>query len=75
MSTRYVGPGDGICLRDLADPNTTVKQLLWGDFLNVVAEQGDLLKVAWGSTPDGQPQHYWVKRAETTEARPLEVVF
>ncbi|MGI8985039.1 MAG: ComEC/Rec2 family competence protein [Acidimicrobiales bacterium] len=63
----FAGLGD-VYLRN---PTTKrkVKQLLWGDFLNVVGTDGDYFEVRWGT------QRYLVRRDECQDERPLEVVF
>lgn len=52
------------------------RQVLWGDFLNVVEDDsGDgWLKIAWG-TSSGQPAHYFARADETSMDRPLEIIF
>ncbi len=52
------------------------RQVLWGDFLNVVEDDsGDgWLKIAWG-TSSGQPVHYFARADETSMDRPLEIIF
>ncbi|HSW04912.1 hypothetical protein, partial [Aquabacterium sp.] len=75
MSIRFAGPGDDVYLRDLNDPSKKLKQILWGDFLNVVEETPDLLKVSWGKDKTGNPVHFWVRRQDTQAERLLELVF
>ena len=64
---KFAGQGD-VYLRN---PTTRkkAKQLLWGDFLNVVGTDGDCFKVKWGTA------HYLVRQADCVDERPLEVVF
>ena len=59
-----------VFLRELADRRTKVRQLLWGDFLNVEEELDGGFKVRWG-----REGHYWIRREDTQDTRPLEVVF
>jgi len=67
---KFVGASDKVFLRDLSDRRKKVKQLLWGDWLNVVEETADgWAKVKWGAT------HYWLPRGQVQDERPLEVVF
>src|SRR5688572_27508678 len=65
---RFAGRGD-VYLRRLDGRRKKVKQLLWGDFLNVVETDDEWCKVKWG------PDHYWIRQQDTEEERPLEVVF
>lgn len=64
---KFAGQGD-VYLRDLATKKKA-KQLLWGDFLNVVETDGELFKVKWGT------ERYWVRQEDCGDERPLEVVF
>jgi beta-lactamase superfamily II metal-dependent hydrolase len=67
---KFVGASDKVFLRDLTDRKKKVKQLLWGDWLNVVEEGPDgWAKVKWGR------EHYWLPRDQIQDERPLEVVF
>ena len=65
---KFAGRGD-VYLRHLDDRRKKIKQLLWGDFLNVVETDGEWFKVKWGR------EHYWIRQADTLDERPLEVVF
>ncbi|MGH9222647.1 MAG: ComEC/Rec2 family competence protein [Acidimicrobiales bacterium] len=57
-------------LRHIDDRKKKVKQLLWGDFLNVEEETADgWFKVKWGQ------DRFWVRQQDTQDERPLEVVF
>lgn len=59
-----------VYLRDFDDPRKKVKQLLWGDFLNIEEETADgLAKVRWGD------ERYWIRQEDCQDERPLEVVF
>ncbi len=64
---KFAGQGD-VYLRDLTT-RRKVKQLLWGDFLNVVVSEGDFFKVKWGT------EHYLIRQSDCLDERPLEVVF
>lgn len=63
----FVGKGEVY----LHDPDTKegVKQVLWGDWLNVVESDGDWHKVSWGE------RFYLVRKQDCVEEGPLEVVF
>lgn len=65
---KFAAPGD-VYLRDIDDRAKKVKQILWGDWLNVEEESGGWSKVRWGR------EHFWVKSSECQDERPLEVVF
>jgi beta-lactamase superfamily II metal-dependent hydrolase len=65
---KFAGRGD-VYLRHADDRRKKVKQLLWGDFLNVVETDGDWFKVKWGQ------ERYWIRQADTQDERPLEIVF
>ena len=54
---------------------TKVKQVLWGDWLNVESEESDgWLKIKWGPNSDN-PQTYYIPKEHTSETRPLEIIF
>ncbi len=63
----FVGRGE-VYLRD---PGTkkAVKQVLWGDWLNVVESDDKWHKVKWG------PKIYAIRKEDCLEEGPLEVVF
>ncbi len=66
---KFAKQGD-VYLRDRNDRRKKVKQLLWGDFLNIDEDSGDgWLKVRWGQ------ERYWIRQEECQDERPLEVVF
>lgn len=69
---RFAGRGK-VFLYDVSETSgrkVKAKQMLWGDYLNVVEEVDETwAKVKWGS------QRYFVKREDLTEERPLEVIF
>ncbi|TDH38047.1 MBL fold metallo-hydrolase [Pseudohoeflea suaedae] len=52
-----------------------VRQVLWGDWLNVDGEEPDgRLRIIWA--PKGpKPQTLYIPKAHTTDTRPLEIVF
>ena len=66
---RFAKQGD-VYLRHIDDRRKKVKQLLWGDFLNIEEETADgWAKVKWGR------DRYWVRLQDCQDERPLEVVF
>lgn len=66
---KFAGPGD-VHLRDLANRKKKIRQLLWGDWLNVEETTDDgWFKIKWGKS------QYWVKASECQDERPLELVF
>ena len=66
---KFAIQGD-VYLRDIENRGRKVKQLLWGDFLNVEEETTDgWAKVKWGA------DRYWVRQQDCQDERPLEVVF
>jgi beta-lactamase superfamily II metal-dependent hydrolase len=66
---KFAARGD-VHLRDLDNRNKRVKQILWGDWLNVEEETADgWSKVKWGD------QRYWLRTSDCQDERPLEVVF
>lgn len=77
MTVRYAGWGDQVFLLETDPPHAPARQLLWGDFLDVVEELdgGTMLKVRFGRDAQGRPRHWLIPRAQTESARPLEVVF
>lgn len=68
--------GKKVFLYKEKDLGKKARQVLWGDFLNVVEDDnGDgWLKIAWG-TSSGQPLHYFARADETSVDRPLEIIF
>ena len=52
-----------------------VRQVLWGDFLNVIDETADgRFKIIWG--PNGpNPRELFIPVEDTQEERPLEIIF
>lgn len=64
---KFAKRGD-VYLRDLTTKRKA-KQLLWGDFLNVVGTDGDSFRVKWGN------ERYLVRQDDCVDERPLEVVF
>ena len=58
-----------------ADRKKKVRQVLWGDWLNIAGEEADgWLKVNWA--PNGpKPETVFIPKAHTIETRPLEIVF
>lgn len=66
---KFAKQGD-VYLRHIDDRRKKVKQLLWGDFLNIEEEAaGGWARVKWG------PDRYWVRQEDCQDERPLEVVF
>jgi len=54
---------------------TKVRQVLWGDWLNVDGEEPDgWLRIIWGPQSD-DPQTLFIPKEHTTETRPLEIIF
>jgi beta-lactamase superfamily II metal-dependent hydrolase len=81
MATRFVGLGvkgekdSGRYLFE-ADRKTRVRQVLWGDFLNVESEEADgWLKVVWAPRDPARRRELFIPKAHTVEKRPLEIVF
>lgn len=78
MANRFVGLGkDGqkIFLFE-ADRTTKVRQVLWGDFLNVESEEPDgWLKVVWSPKDPVKRRELFIPKDHTIEQRPLEIVF
>ena len=65
---KYAKQGD-VYLRAIEKPEKKVKQILWGDFLNVVETADRFFKVQW------KDEQYWVLQEECQDTRPLEIVF
>lgn len=78
MATRFVGLGEKgrkLFLHE-ADRKTKVRQVLWGDFLNVESEEADgWLKVVWAPRDPARRRELYIAKADTVEKRPLEIVF
>ncbi len=54
---------------------TKVKQVLWGDWLNVDGEEADgWLRIIWGPR-SADPQTLYIPKDHTSETRPLEIIF
>jgi beta-lactamase superfamily II metal-dependent hydrolase len=81
MSIRYVGlpeVGTGREKRFLyeADRKTKVRQVLWGDFLDVEGRaQNGWLKVIWARRDPDRMRELYIPADHTVERRPLEIVF
>jgi beta-lactamase superfamily II metal-dependent hydrolase len=81
MAIRYVGlpePGTKHEKRFLyeADRKTRVRHVLWGDFLNVEAEEPDgWLKVVWAPRDPIKRRELYIPGEHAVEQRPLEIVF
>jgi hypothetical protein len=59
-----------VFLRDINDRRKRLKQVLWGDWLNIEEETDDgWARVKWGG------ERYWIRSDECQTERPLEVVF
>lgn len=75
MATRFVGLGRNIFLFE-ADRTTRVRQVLWGDFLDVESDLGDgWLKVVWARNDPLKRRELFIPRDQTIERRPLEIIF
>jgi beta-lactamase superfamily II metal-dependent hydrolase len=78
MAARYVGlgePGEKRFLYE-ADRKTRVRQVLWGDYLNVESEEADgWLKVVWSPRVPSRRRELFIPKAHSEEGRPLEIVF
>jgi beta-lactamase superfamily II metal-dependent hydrolase len=75
MAARFVGLGRKIFLFE-ADRKTKVRQVLWGDFLNVEGEEADgFLKVVWSPRDPARRRELFIPKADTIEKRPLEIIF
>jgi len=78
MATRFVGlgaKGKKLFLHE-ADRTTKVRQVLWGDFLNVESEEADgWLKVVWSPNDPAKRRELFIRKADTVETRPLEIIF
>ena len=59
-----------------SDRSTKVRQVLWGDQLQVEQEMsGGWLKVHWAPNADDGGEMLYIRKSHTTEHRPLEIVF
>jgi glyoxylase-like metal-dependent hydrolase (beta-lactamase superfamily II) len=66
---KFAGRGD-VYLRDITDRTKKIKQIFWGDWLNVEEETEDgWSKIKWGR------ELYWIRTRDCQDERPLEVVF
>lgn len=75
MATRFVGLGRNIFLYE-ADRKKKVRQVLWGDFLDVESEEPDgWLKVVWARRDPAKKRELFIPKAQTVERRPLEIIF
>jgi len=81
MAIRYVGLPERSEKRKKrllyeADRKTAVRQVLWGDFLDVESEEPDgWLKVIWARRDPVKRRELFIPKAHTTEQRPLEIIF
>ncbi|MEP2705538.1 MAG: MBL fold metallo-hydrolase [Roseibium sp.] len=54
---------------------TKVRQVLWGDWLNIDGEEADgWLRINWAPN-SANPEQLFIPKAHTAETRPLEIVF
>lgn len=78
MANRFVGLGkDGrkIFLFE-ADRKTKVRQVIWGDFLDIESEEPDgWLKVVWARKNLARRRELFIPKSDTIEKRPLEIIF
>ena len=81
MTVRYVAfseKGDKVYLRaSPSDGGKRVRQVLWGDHLEVLGEvpgNAEYWEIEWAPRSD-DPTSYFIRKDETTEDRPLEIVF
>jgi beta-lactamase superfamily II metal-dependent hydrolase len=66
---KFAARGD-VYLRDITDRTKKIKQIFWGDWLNVEEETDDgWSKIKWGR------ELYWIRTRDCQDERPLEVVF
>jgi beta-lactamase superfamily II metal-dependent hydrolase len=69
-------PYDKVFLRD--ENHKPVRNVLWGDWLAIDEDRSDddpdWRYVVWGSKT-ANPQRLLIRRSETTERRPLEIIF
>lgn len=75
VKNRFVGLPEGGRAVFLYDESRRkkVRQVLWGDYLHVSKELGEWLEVTW--SPKKNPQKLYIPTADTSETRPLEMVF
>jgi beta-lactamase superfamily II metal-dependent hydrolase len=72
---RFAALGEKIYLYD-ADRKKKVRQVLWGDWLNVESEEPDgWLKVVWAPLDPAKRRELFIPKEHTIEKRPLEIVF
>jgi hypothetical protein len=58
-----------------ANRTTKVRQVLWGDWLNVDGEEPDgWLRVNWAPNSDN-PETLFIPKNHTSDTRPLEIIF
>ena len=58
-----------------ANRTTKVRQVLWGDWLNVDGEEADgWLRVNWAPNSDN-PETLFIPKDHTSDTRPLEIIF
>ena len=78
MPIRFVGlreKGKAIHLFE-EDRSTKVRQVLWGDFLDVESQEpGGWLKVVWARNSPEHRRELYIPEEHTVETRPLEIVF
>lgn len=59
-----------------ADLRTRVRQVIWGDFLQVRAERDDgWLEIDWAPRSPTKRQTLYIHRDDTDATRPLEIIF
>ena len=73
--TRYVALGKDKFLYAGRDRSTKVRQVLWGDHLQCERRVSGWWEVNWAPRDPSAQQMLWIPHADTTDERPLEIVF
>lgn len=78
MAQKFVGLGEAgekLYLYE-ADRTTKVRQVLWGDFLNVEGEEPDgWLKIVWSPNDPAKRREVFIPKEHADDRRPLEIIF
>ena len=78
MANVFAGLGKKIFLYEDSDGDTKYRQIIWGDYLEIDENrdtENGFLPIIWAKRSPEKRKELWVKESETTEERPLEIIF
>lgn len=78
MAHVFAGLGKKIYLYEDANGSKKHRQVLWGDWLELDddrQETNGFVPIIWARKSPEHRKELWIKKAETVETRPLEIIF